>query len=223
MKTYVLSLGGSLIVPETIDVDFLKGFKSLIDKICTENRVIIVCGGGKTCRNYQNAADKVIEISDEEKDWIGIMASRLNAELVKSIFGKYAYEEVITDPTIKIDTDKKIIVGAGWKPGFSTDMDTVLLAKQFGAEEVLNISNADHVYDKDPNKFDDAKKFSEIAWEDYFKIIGTEWKPGMNAPFDPIASQEAQKSGIKVRILGKDIKNMEACLEGKEFEGTTLN
>lgn len=223
MKTYVLSLGGSLIVPETIDIEFLNGFKQLIDEVTENDRVIIVCGGGKTCRNYQNAAGEISNVDDDEKDWIGIMASRLNAELVRTIFGKNAYEKVIIDPTIKINTDKKIVVGAGWKPGFSTDMDTVLLAKQFGAEEVLNISNADHVYDKDPRKYDDAKRFSELTWEDYFNIIGTEWKPGMNAPFDPIASKEAQSSKIKVRIMGKDLENIKNCLNGNEFIGTTLN
>ena len=99
----------------------------------------------------------------------------------------------------------------------------MLLAEKFEASEVLNISKADHVYDKDPNKFEDAKAFDKLSWEELFDIIGTEWKPGMNAPFDPIASKKAQEAGITVKILGNDIQNLKKCLNGEEFVGTTID
>jgi uridylate kinase len=225
MKTVVLSLGGSLIVPKEIDVNFIKQFKNLIDEFTINNRAIIVCGGGMICRVYQKASDSILSpdtISDDDKDWIGIKATRLNAEMIRSLFGDKAYNKVITDPSEKIETNKNIIIGAGWKPGFSSDMDAVVLAKQFNSTEVLNISNIDHVYDKDPKKYDDAKKLTELSWKDYFDIIGTEWKPGMNSPFDPIASKEAEKAKINVKILNGEIKNLKNCIEGKNFIGTTI-
>ena len=55
------------------------------------------------------------------------------------------------------------------------------------------------------------------------KIVGDEWKPGMNIPFDPVASRDAAKAGIKVVIIGKDIENLKRCIDGKEFEGTTIS
>ena len=216
MRTVVLSLGGSLIVPDAIDIDFLKGFKKLINDFIVDNRVIIVCGGGKVCRNYQNALGELSDVDNDAKDWVGIAASRLNAELVKQMFGSEAYEKTIIDPTQRIETDKKIIVAAGWKPGFSTDMDAVELAKQFDASEVLNISNADHVYNKDPNKFDDAKPYDKLSWKEFFEIVG------LNAPFDPIASKEAERTNIVVKILGKDINNLNSCIQGNKFDGTTI-
>ncbi|MFT4297694.1 MAG: UMP kinase, partial [Candidatus Woesearchaeota archaeon] len=187
-----------------------------------ENRAVIVCGGGKICRTYQHSAEQVCKINDYDKDMIGIAATRLNAEMVRSLFGDKAFEKVITDPTQKINTDKKIIIGAGWKPGFSSDMDAVVLAEQFQAAEVLNISNIDYVYDKDPKKYKDAKKLEKISWQDYFKIIGTEWKPGMNSPFDPIASKKAKEASIKVKILNAEIENLKKCINGYEFSGTVL-
>lgn len=223
MKTVVLSLGGSLIVPENIDTSFLKKFKEAIEKFIVENRIIIVCGGGKTCRIYQDAVDKIVKVTNDSKDWIGITATRLNAELVKQMFGEESYSETIIDPTLKVNTDKKIIVAAGWKPGFSSDMDAVCLAKQFNAKEVINVSKADYVYDKDPRKFPDAKKLEKLSWKEFFKIIGTEWKPGMNAPFDPIASKKAEEYGISVIVIGNDIKNIENCLNAKKFVGTTIS
>jgi len=222
MKTVILSLGGSTIVPEEVDIEFLKKFKALIDDFTSENRVVIVCGGGKVCRKHQDAAKEISKISDDNLDWIGLTATRLNAELVRSIFGESAYEKVIIDPNEIAETDKKIIIGAGWKPGFSSDMDAVLLAKQYDAKEVLNISNIDAVYSEDPKKNPNAEKFDKLSWDEFFGIIGEEWKPGMNAPFDPIASKEAKEAGITVKILNGELDNIKACIEEKEFSGTTI-
>jgi uridylate kinase len=222
MKTVVLSLGGSLIVPEQIDTAFLKEFKKVIDDFTIDNRIIIVCGGGKICRTYQTAANEINNINNNDKDWIGIAATRLNAEMIRTIFKDKAYEKVITNPSIKIETDKKIIIGAGWKPGFSSDMDAVVLAKQFNAKNVLNISNIDYVYNKDPNKYNDAVKMPELTWEEYFKIVGTDWTPGMNSPFDPIASKKAQEYGINVMILNGEIENLKRSINEESFSGTII-
>ena len=112
---------------------------------------------------------------------------------------------------------------AGWKPGWSTDYDAVLLAKNFGVSEIINMSNIDYVYDKDPKKFKDAKKIEKTSWKDYTNLVGNKWKAGMNVPFDPIAAKEAQKSGMKVCIIGKDLENLENLLNGKKFKGTVIN
>ena len=59
-RIVVISLGGSIIVPDKINVEFLKDFKKLINDFVEKgNKAIIVCGGGKTARLYQNAASKI--------------------------------------------------------------------------------------------------------------------------------------------------------------------
>ncbi len=220
MKTIVLSLGGSIIVPDAVDVEFLKGFKELILKH-SDTRFVIVCGGGMTARKYQGAA-KDLSASQDNLDWIGVKATWLNAMLVKSIFEE-AYEEMIVDPTAKLDTDARIIVGGGWKPGWSTDTDAVHLAKQLGAHALVNLSNIEYAYTADPKKDPNAKKLEKATWAEFRAIVGDEWTPGANFPFDPIASKLAEEIKLKVIIAkGTDLENLDNILSDKEFKGTVI-
>ncbi len=224
MRTIVLSLGGSLIVPDSIDTGFLKKFRKLVLSFIEKgDRFIICCGGGKVCRRYLEAAEKIAEISQKDGDWIGIQSTKLNAELVRATFSSHAYEKVIAHPSEKIETDKKIIIGAGFEPGHSSDMGAVLLAENFDSGTVINMSNIDMVYEKDPNKNPDAKPLPEIGWDGFLDIIGEEWIPGRNTPFDPVASRKAQKLGLNVIVLnGKDLDNLKNCIEGNGFTGTVI-
>ena len=100
-KILVMSLGGSLIAPDNLDLNFLKKFRRLmLDYVKKGNRVILVCGGGNTSRNYQKTA-KIInpKISSTDLDWIGIAATKINAELVSGIFGQKAMESILGDPS----------------------------------------------------------------------------------------------------------------------------
>lgn len=116
-----------------------------------EKRFIIVSGGGKTARNYQNAASKVTKITKEDLDWIGIHSTRINAHLLRTIFRDWAYPKIITNPQkIKKEIKEKIIIAGGWKPGWSTDFVSTKLAQAYKVKTVLNLSNISFVYNKDP-------------------------------------------------------------------------
>lgn len=223
-QTYILSVGGSLICPGEVDTEFLKKFRALIlKKVKQGNKFFIITGGGKINNRYNEAAQKIAKVSDNDLDWLGIFATRFNAQLMRVIFGNLAYPEVVIDPTKKIKTNKSIIIGSGYIPGWSSDFDAVLIAKNHGAKTVINLSNIDYAYTDDPRTNPDAKKIEKINWKDFRKIVGNVWKPRMSKPFDPIASKLAEKSKIKVIILnGKNIENFEKCLEGKEFVGTVI-
>ncbi len=224
-KTFTLSLGGSIIVPNDVDYKFLRNFKELILKKVKEgNKFIIVCGGGSINKKYNEAAKKINKMTNDELDWIGIYASRCNAQFIRILFGNLAYEDIAINPHEKFETNKPIIVGAGYKPGWSTDYDAIYLAKTYGAKSVANLSNIDYAYDKDPKKYKDAKPIKNIRWNDFRKIVGDKWLPRMNTPFDPIASREAEKLGVNVSILnGHKIKNLENYLDGKKFIGTIIS
>lgn len=226
-KTIVISLGGSMIVPDKIDCLFLKKFKKLIEKEIKKGyKFIIITGGGKTAREYINSAAEVDKINNEDKDWIGIHATRMNAHFIRTIFRKNAYPRINTNPHDLEDFynfKEDILVAAGWRPGFSTDYDAVVLAKYFGIKKIINFSNIDYVCDKDPKKFKNAKKIEKISWKDFRKIVGNKWDPGMNAPFDPIASKMAEEEKMEVAIMnGRNLKNLEDYLEGKKFKGTSI-
>lgn len=211
-------------MPGEIDVEFLKKFRVLIlKKVENGDRFFIVCGGGVIAKNYIKAAKKIREMSNDELDWIGIYGTRINAEFMRVLFGSLAYEKVIIDPTKKIKSARPIVVGAGYKPGWSSDYDAVMIAKVSGAKTVINLSNIDYAYTDDPRTNPEAKPIKNISWKDFRQIVGNVWKPRMNKPFDPIASKLAEKSKIKVIIMnGRNMENFENCLEGKKFQGTAI-
>ena len=225
-ETIVISLGGSLIVPDQIDVDFLKSFKDLIlTQIKNGKKFVIITGGGKLCRRYNVAASEVSKLSNNELDWLGIYSTRFHAEFLRFILGEENVEEkIILDPSLPVDFNKKIIIGGGWKPGNSTDLCAVSIAKVVGAKKVINLSNTDYVYDSDPKINPNAQKIEKISWADYRKLIPNEWNPGLNSPFDPIASKMAEETGVQVIIMnGKPIDNFEKCLNGESFLGTVIS
>ena len=225
-KTIVISLGGSIIVPDGIQVTFLKKFKEFILKFLREDyQFIIVAGGGKTCRKYQKAAALITQLNDEDKDWLGIHATRLNAHLLRTIFKKEAYPVVLDSPYKPVKgKNQRLFIASGWMPGWSTDYDAVLLAKRFKATKIINASDIDYIYDKDPDEFKDARPVKEMKWSDYTKIAGKKWIPGMKVPFDPIASRVAKNSKMTVIFTkGTDLKNLAEIIKGNNFNGTTIH
>jgi len=224
-KTFIISLGGSLIAPSGgIDYAFLKKFKSLIfSQIKLGKKFFLIAGGGATARNYIEAANKVVKITNDDCDWLGIHATRLNAHLLRTIFRKVAHPEIIKNPTIHMPTNKKVVVGGGWKPGWSTDYVATMVAQEYDIKKIINLSNIDFAYDKDPNKFKDAKKIISTNWNDFRKVVGNKWTPGLNAPFDPIASKKAQNLNLEVVIMnGKNLANLKNYLNRKNYSGTTI-
>lgn len=218
-----MSLGGSLVAPGGIDAAFLKVFRNIIKKRLEGQRFFIFTGGGKICREYQKA---MLEFGadNEERDLIGIDISRLNAKIVKQTFEELAFSEILTNPTKKPNTRKDIVVAGGWKPGWSTDYCSVVLAKNIGAKTIINLTNVDYVYDKNPLKYPSAKPYKEISWKNFRKITRSKWSPGLSLPFDPRASKLAEILKIRVAVInGKKLERLENFLNGKPFIGTIIS
>jgi uridylate kinase len=212
----VISLGGSLIVPHESKVEYLRGFKELVmDFVNKGYKFVIFCGGGSVAREYQKAA-KELGVEDENLDWIGISATKLNADLVRSVFNLESFH---SDPN-EVELNG-VVVMSGWKPGWSTDNDAVIVAKRLKADMIINITDVEHVYDKDPHKLPGAKPLEKLSWEDMKRLVGENWKPGMNVPFDPVAIENAK--GLKVIVTGKNLENLRNIISGKEFVGTTIS
>ena len=224
----VISLGGSIAAPDAVDVNFLKNFTSLIRSVIeadSKRRFIFVVGGGGPARQWQNAYREITEsrVKDEEADWIGIMATRLNAQLLKAVMSDLCNQDVVTNPAEVSPLTSHVLVAAGWKPGFSTDYDAVLLAERFGADMVINLSNIEKVYTADPKADPNARPIDKITWADFRSMVGDEWVPGKNVPFDPVASRHAEKIGLKVICAaGKNLENLSKILLGGDFIGTTI-
>ncbi len=232
-KLCVISLGGSLVVPtkggcDGVDTRFVREFRDVImQKVGQGYRFVIVVGGGRTARSYVDSAGEIDEtMTDEDKDWIGIHTTRLNAHLLRTVFRSVAHPRVNDNPhdfEEFRDCKEPVVIASGWRPGFSTDFDAVVLGYNLGAKTVINLSNIDYVYDKDPNKFDDAQKIEKMTWDTYRGLIGNEWSPGMHAPFDPVASQFASEHGVNVAIVnGEDLAHLVAYIDNRTWQGTFI-
>jgi uridylate kinase len=223
-KIVVIALGGSIVHPDGIDVQFLKDFKKFVAPFLRRGtKLVLVIGGGKLSRRFQEAAEQVSRVTDEDKDWIGIHATRLNAHLVRTIFHDIA-DPVIIDIRGKIKKPKyPITVASGWRPGWSTDYVAMRIAADFGVGEAIIAGKPAHVYNKDNTKYTDAVPFDELNWREYRKLIPAKWKPGLHAPVDPVGAALGAREGVKAIIIdGRDIKNFGALLKGKEFKGTII-
>lgn len=225
----VISVGGSLIVPDQIDTSFLSSLKTLINKEIESprnRRFIIICGGGKTARHYQTAASVVSDLQPDDLDWLGIHSTRLNGHLLRTIFREIAYPIMITNPDeiLDVPSDTKLVVAAGYRPGASTDLRAIQIAERVGAKKIINLSNVDYVYTDDPNKNPDAQKIEEISWSDFRRLIPAEWDPGLSSPFDPVAAKEAERLSIEVAVInGNKLGELEKYLEGTAFIGTKIS
>src|SRR3989339_1023428 len=231
-NTFVLSVGGSVFAPNgknsKIDIVYLHNFEKFVrSQIAKNRRFFIVCGGGYTAREYRDAAKQAAgrNLTNEDLDWLGIHATRLNAHLFRTIFRDVAYPWILKhfDMVDKNAVNYPVVVCGGWKPGWSTDYDAALIAHDYHIQTVINLSNIDQVYDKDPNKFKDARPIKRMTWDELIGLVGKDWKPGLNSPFDPVASKLAGKIKLKVIICnGHNLENLEKILDGKEFKGTVI-
>ena len=221
---YVISLGGSIVNPGKINIKFLETFRDLILASSKKGyRFFIVTGGGQMARQNQQIAKLIAKPSRSDLDWIGIAATKINAELLRTIFGKAAYGRVVSDPSRKVGNLKRINIFSGWKPGWSTDFVAVKMAETYGVETVINLSNIDYVYDRDPRKHKNARKFERLTWKEFNKLFPSKWNPGANVPFDPRAARLAQKLGLKVVVMnGLKLGNLKNFLQRKRVNGTII-
>lgn len=224
----VVSLGGSLLVPKGIDTSFLHSFRELIlSKIHDGSSFYIVAGGGRLSRDYQEAAAAIRgadTLDREDMDWLGIHSTRLNAHLLRTVFIEEAQARIVKNPTSRFRGRDSIVIGAGWKPGWSTDYCAVMAAKTLGAKRLVNLSNIDYVYTADPRTNPDAQKIEKIGWAEFRKLIPSEWDPGLSAPFDPVAAKEAEALGLEVAIVnGANLESFSDYLDGKPFTGTVIS
>ena len=150
-KTVVVALGGSIVHPDGIDTRFLKNFKKFLAPFLKRGtRFVLVLGGGALARRFQEAAGGVANVNDEDKDWIGIHATRLNAHLFRTVFRDVA-NPVIIDSASKVARLRyPVTIAAGWRPGWSTDYVALQIAADLGARKRSSRGNRSMCMTKDP-------------------------------------------------------------------------
>ncbi len=226
-KTLVLNFGGSIFSPAPAKIDFkvLKNLNKLTNELKNRFRLIIVVGGGKTSRHYQNIALKAGIKEADALDWVGVRLTHLNAEFIKASLGKDAFSQVITSEEQSYEWNRGILVSGGWRPGRSTDFVASKLALRHNAESMVVATNVDFIYNKDPKIYPDARKIKDIRWQDFEKIVPSarRWTPGMSAPLDPEAVKVCKKNKMRIIFLdGRKFKNILRAVKGESFSGTLV-
>lgn len=226
MEKIVISIGGSLIVPGQIDAEFLEVFKKTLLDAPKHYKFVLVTGGGHTARIYQQAAKKLnIKASHDDLDWIGLVVNRMHSYFLKAVFGKTADRRILGFEERNYRLKKFITVALGGRlPGGSSDTTALFYAQKTRAKTVLNLTDVDGVYDRDPHKFKKAKLIPHMRWTQFIKKFGSSRKPGQHKPFDQSVAKEADKLGITVVIMnGRNMQNLRRFFYGQKFRGTVIS
>jgi uridylate kinase len=219
----VISVGGSLLTKELTPANFRKYADVLKRLKKNGHKLIIVCGGGKVCREYRDVA-KELGGKHELLDWIGIQATHMNALTLIAALGEDAHPISLRTPEeVERNFDDKILVCGGNLPGCSTDYDAALFAEIVKADLLINATDVDGVYSADPDKDPNAKKFEKLSYEEFEKImLKNPQIPGEYRFFDLKATRLIKKARIKtVFIDGRDPEEILKAVEGKH-NGTVV-
>ena len=224
-RIVVLSLGGSLIIPEKIDVKYLKEFKKVILRNTKNYKFIIICGGGSIARTYISAL-KEEGINEKLQGLSGISATRTNARFMNYFFNSnLEYGIPHTMSLLKKYTKKYDIIFCGaleYKPNQTSDSTSAQIAKRFKSV-FINLTDVSGLHNKNPKEFKDAKFIPKISWKDFDKIVNKlKFKPGQHFVLDQGASKIIMKYKIPTYILGKDMNQLDNLLKGKKFKGTII-
>lgn len=224
-KVIVLSLGGSLIIPQEININYLKKFKQIILANLKEYKFVIVCGGGSIARKYINSLEK-INVSEELQSFAGISTTRMNARFMSYFFGinqKYGIPHTLNN--LKKYLKKQDIVFCGaleYKPNQTSDSTSAQIAEKLNCP-FINLTNVKGLYDKNPKENENARLIKNISWDDFYNLAKKiKFKPGQHFVLDQKAAQIIKENKIQTYITGQDLKELENLLKNKDFNGTKI-
>jgi uridylate kinase len=222
MDSIVISIGGSVILSDDIGITFFEELANLLKTICKQYKIYIIVGGGKTARTYIKLG-RDLDMDEKKLDQIGIEITRTNAKLLTNIVD-LSNEEIpsTTDEAKKID--KPIVIMGGTTPGHSTDMVGAELAEKTNAIKYIIATNVDGIYDKDPNKYRDAKQLRETSIDELINKYGTNWETaGKNVVIDGPSLAIIKRAKIPTFVLnGMKLDQLEKAITDKPFNGTII-
>jgi uridylate kinase len=232
-KNIVIKFGGSLLFSEggTINSQKITEFCNIIKHTKDYDSVVVVCGGGTVARQYIKA---IREFTENEVlcDLIGIDISRINSRLIVAKMKSLAYPQVPTsfeELSLAISSHKIVVMG-GLQPGQSTTSVAMTIAEYLKAEKLVVLTDVDGIYDKDPDRYKDAKLLETISYESLQELIlessvDTQASAGEYRIFDAVSLQILKRSGINVLVMsGKDLTQFDKLWNNeKGFIGTSIS
>ena len=225
MKTVVISLGGSILIP-SLEKNTIQKYVPVLGEIAEHHRLFVVVGGGGEARRYISVA-RDLGIDEGTSDEIGILVTRLNANLLIAALGDAAYPKVAEShaEAKKFAESNKIVVMGGITPGQTTDAVAAVLAERVGASVFINVTSVDGIYSADPKKDKKAKRYETLTPKQLLKIVGgTGLTAGSNTVLDIIAARVVERSHIPLVVLdGRDPENLSRAILTGKFTGSIVS
>jgi uridylate kinase len=222
MNTVVVSIGGSVVLSDESTGDFLQQLTRLLKRISTQYMLYVIVGGGKIARRYIELG-RELGFDEDTLDLIGIDVTRVNARIITNLL-EVSNREIPHTTREALALKLPIVVMGGTDPKHSTDLVGAELAEKTHAVRFVNATNVDGIFDKDPNKFKDAKQLREVHIKNLIQQYGTKWGiAGKNIFMDEPALEIIQRARIPTFVVnGKRLDQLEKALLGQPFDGTTI-
>lgn len=226
-KIIVLSLGGSLIVPENINSKFLEKFREIILKNTKKYKFVVVCGGGHIARIYiKGLENQSINKKKYLQSLLGVSTTRLNARFMTYFFGKDANKGIPHEmKQVESLLRKNDVVFCGalrYAKNQTSDATAAKLANYFHSD-FINLTDVSGLHDKNPKKFKNARFIPVISYKDFLKMVEkVDFKPGQHFVLDQTAAKIIKKYNVKTFILGPDMENLDNLLNNKHFIGSII-
>ena len=225
MDTVVVSIGGSVLVPDDHDNSYIVELASMLKEVSEQVKLFVTVGGGRIARYYIKLG-RDLGADESYLDDIGIEVSRINARMLIVALGDYAYHlpAKTFDEAISASKGHKIVVMGGTHPGHTTDAVSAMLGERVNATRLVNATSVDGVYTSDPNKDPEAKKLDAVTFDELIRIINqVEAGAGPNVVFDHLGAKIAARSKIETRVVhGRELGELKKALLGQEFNGTIV-
>lgn len=210
-----------------LTAEHFKKYINVVKKLSERHKLIVVIGGGKVCREYQKIG-KELGAGNDERDFIGVVATHLNASTFASGLRNKGYlvkwkslKDTVKE--IKKNFGRKIIICGGYDIGTSSDYDAAYLAKLVKADLLINASNVSGVYSEDPKVNPNAKKFDKLSHGEFLMILQKNLQvPGEYRLFDLKAAELIKRFKIKTILIdGNNPEEIIKAVEG-QHNGTVV-
>jgi len=225
MRNIVISLGGSILIP-SLEKNRIRSYVPVLKAIAEHHRLFVVVGGGGAARDYIIAA-RDLGVDEGTSDEIGILVTRLNATLLIAALGDAAYPKVAEShaEAKKFAEASKIVVMGGITPGQTTDAVAAVLAERVRASVFINATSVNGIYDKDPKKHKDAKRFETLTPQQLLVVVSQiGLGAGSNNVLDIIAARIVERSHIPLVVLdGSEPENLSDAILRGTFTGTVVS
>ncbi len=226
MDVVVVSIGGSVLIPDEKDSDYITRLGEMLGRLSSKVKLYVVVGGGRVSRYYIELG-RLLGTDESKLDEMGVVVTRLNAKLLISALKGLANEmppNTVKD-AVNFGRKSKVVVMGGTTPGHTTDGVSAMLAEAVRAHRIVNATAVDGIYTKDPKKYDDAKRIDHLTFEQLLDMCRTkDWKAGPSNIFDALGAEVIARNSIPLLVVdGRDLSVLESAIMGDASAGTLVS